>query len=188
MPRINFYPRKRRKIKVSKFVILMAVILGIGFASYFFIDLFINNLYTQAISGQKNLLESAGIFMSMGQEQIQNRLNAVINEYSKNLDTQSKILYQIKENLNGVNEFHASVSLIRKIANSATLTVVSLSYSSDSSTPLIFSQIINADNINVLDIERKIAESNGYVFSISYPQSQNWFKASEQVISIGGLK
>ncbi|BBJ28294.1 hypothetical protein [Athalassotoga saccharophila] len=188
MPRVNFYTKKRRKIKFSKFIVLMVMIIGIGIASYLFIDLFINGLYTQAISGQKNLLENAGIYLSMRQDQIQNRLDAVINDYSKNLDLQSKILYQIKDYINGVNEFHSAVSLIREMADSATFTIVSFSYSANSSTPLVFSQIIDVNNSNVADVERKIAESEGYKFSVSDSQFQTWFKTYEQTISIGGLK
>ncbi|MGC8705141.1 MAG: hypothetical protein ACP5RU_06765 [Athalassotoga sp.] len=188
MPRVNFYTKKRRKIRFSKFAILMIIIIGIGIASYLFIDLFINSLYTQAISGQKNLLQNAGIYLSMRQDQIQNHLDAVINEYSKNIDIQSKILYQIKDYINGVNEFHSAVSLVRQMADNATFTVVSFSYSANSATPLIFSQIMDINNLNIADVERKIAEGEGYKFSVSGSQSQTWFKTYEQTVSIGGLK
>ncbi len=188
MPKVNFYTKKRRKIKFSKFAILMAIIIGISIGSYLFIDLFINNLYTQAISGQKNLLENAGIYLSMRQDQIQHRLDEVINDYSKNLDLRSKILYQIKDYVNGVNEFHSAISLIREMSDRAAFTVVTFSYVANSSTPLTFSQIVDADNLNVVDIEKNIAEGEGYVFSVSNSQSQPWFKTYGQTVSIGGFR
>jgi D-alanyl-lipoteichoic acid acyltransferase DltB (MBOAT superfamily) len=75
MPRVNFYRQKHRKMKLSKFIILMVVIISIGFLSYEFIGVFINDLYIHAISADRNLLENAGISLSMSKGQIQSRLD-----------------------------------------------------------------------------------------------------------------
>ncbi|MGC8545250.1 hypothetical protein [Athalassotoga sp.] len=188
MPRVNFYHQKHRKMKLSKFIILMAVIIGVGFLSYELIDVFVNDLYTHAISADRNLLENAGISLSMSKGQIQNRLDEVIKNYSNNLNVQSQLLLKMKDDLNEVNKFHSSIDVLDKISGQSTFTVSALSYLSNSATLLTFNQISLSDDSTILDLERQIIENSGYTFSISYPQSQNWYKASEEIISVGGYK
>ncbi len=188
MPRINFYAKKRRKIKLSKFIILILIIVGVGVLSYGFIDVFINELYTHAIAADRNLLEKGGISLSMSKGQIQNGLDEIIKNYSNNLNIQSQLLLKMKDDLNGANKFHSAIDFLNKISGQSTFTISSLSYVSNSATLLTFNQISISDDSTLLDFEQQILENSGYTFSISYPQSQNWYKAFEEIISIGGYK
>jgi hypothetical protein len=188
MPRVNFYRQKHRKMKLSKFIILMVVIISIGFLSYEFIGVFINDLYIHAISADRNLLENAGISLSMSKGQIQSRLDEVIKNYSNNLNIQSQLLLKMKDDLNETNKFHSSIDILDKISGQPTFTVSELSYAGNSATLLTFHQISISDDSTILDLEQQIIENSGYTFSISSPQSQNWYKANEKIISVGGYK
>ncbi len=185
MPRVNFYTKKRRKIKLSKFIILMVIIIGVGFLSYKFIDIFVSDLYIHAISANRDLLENAGISLSMPKDQIQSKLGEVIKNYSNNLNVQSQLLLKMKNDLNGINKFHSLITVLNEISGQATFTVSTFSYVSNSSTLLTFNQILMSDYSTIPDLEREIVENLGYTFSISYPQSQNWYKAYEETVSIG---
>lgn len=166
----------------------MTITIGIGIISYGFIDMFINDLYIQSISGEKQLLENAGISLSLKETQIQSRLDGIIKNYSNNLNVQSMLLYQMKSNLNGVNKFHSAIDLVDELTSRATLSISDLTYVGNSASPITFYQIMDIHNSTTTDLEKEIIKRSGYTFTLSYPKSQNWYKASEQIISIGEYK
>lgn len=166
----------------------MTIVIAVGILSYGFIDTFINDLYIQAISGEKNLLENAGISLSSKEAQIQSRLDEIIRDYSNNLNVQSGLLYQMKENLNGVDKFHSAIYLLDAMASKTTLSISDLTYFGKSATLVSFYQITDTHDSTTVDVEKKIVERSGYTLTLSYPKSQNWYKASEHIISVGGYK
>lgn len=191
MPRLNFYRKKVRKIKLTKFIIILAVIFGVGLASYEGIDFFVRGLYVHALSADSTLLGKVGISIStLSQSQVQKRLDNVIQSYSNTLNSQSQLLFQIKDTLNGVNKFHSTVALLNELGTTigSKVSISSLNYKSISSTFLSFEQVQSADDSTSLNLEKKVIESSGYTFALSNSEDQNWYRASNESISVSDKK
>ncbi len=188
MARLNFYRKKSRKIKTTKFILVIAIILGVGFISYEGITFFINGLYSQALSADKSLLEKVGISLSnSSQAAVQMKLDNVIQSYSNMMSVQSQTLYQVKEMLNGVNKFHSMISFFNDLTSNVSndISISDLSYTSNSSTLVKFSQFRRSGNSTTLILEEKAIEGSGYTFSVSSSNNQSWYKAYNETISVG---
>jgi hypothetical protein len=144
-----------------------------------------------ALSADSALLGKVGISIStLSQSQVQKRLDNVIQSYSNTLNSQSQLLFQIKDTLNGVNKFHSTVALLNELGTTigSKVSISSLNYKSISSTFLSFEQVQSADDSTSLNLEKKVIESSGHTFALSNSEDQNWYRVSNESISVSDKK
>ncbi len=167
---------------------VMGLIIGVGFIFYFVGETVINNLYQSSLSTDDKLLSVAGIssFSSVSKSEIQSRVDKQIWRYTNLLNTQSRTLSSIKNTLENVEKFH-SILMALNLATDKVNGKISFSYFryvENSATPLYFIQFRTDKSTEILYIEKKVFESLGYKTHIEKFQTSNWYKASNDALSI----
>ncbi len=167
---------------------VMGLIVGIGIAFYFVGETVINNLYQSALAADEKLLSICGISSISGvpKSVIQSRVDEQITNYTNFLNTQSHILFSIKNDLENVENFHSFLIAFDSLSNKVykKISLSYLRYSGKSATPLYFVQFRADNNERVLSVERKIFNNLGYKIQIEKSQTSSWYKASNDVVSI----
>ncbi len=167
---------------------VIGLVVGIGLLFYFIGESVINNLYQNALSADDKLLSIAGIssFSSVPKSEIQSRVDEQIQRYTNLLNSQSHMLFSIKNGLENVEKFHSILTALNFVTNeiSGKISFSYLRYVEKSATPLFFIQFRTEENSNVLATEKKIFESLGYKVYIEKSQASNWYKASNDIVSV----
>jgi len=185
IPRVNFYRKKVRKVKSSKFLIAMGIILLLGFSFYFVSSKMMDKIYANALSADQNLLNAAGIssFSALSKEDIQRRIDDQIARYSTLLNSKSRVLSYMKDTLEGVNDFHYTFYSVQNVFEKfkSQISLATLEYSTASSTPIEMVQFGLEDSSVPLE-EKSYFEKLGYKVQLVENAGSKWYKTKSEKI------
>ncbi len=185
IPRVNFYRKKVRKVKSSKFLIAMGIILLLGFSFYFVSSKMMDKIYANALSADQNLLNAAGIssFSALSKEDIQRRIDDQIARYSTLLNSKSRVLSYMKDTLEGVNDFHYTFYSVQNVFEKfkGQISLATLEYSTASSTPIEMVQFGLEDSSVPLE-EKSYFEKLGYKVQLVENAGSKWYKTKSEKI------